>query len=177
MTKTTIEKARPILQSRDIVPRKEGMIVNPVGPPTAMKSGTELVLTPGQFLDRYATSSEMTMFREVVEKRLAKTAKTGWRTLPGGIKIPGSNVLAICDQCKDSSWTTVKNANGSVCLFCGRNPATGGPGKLRPATKVEEAAWLKRAEAARVKFLADGPKRKKELSEFNLRQRQDMGKD
>jgi hypothetical protein len=48
---------------------------------------------------------------------------------------------------------------------------------MRAATPKEVKAWYAKEEAARKKFIADGPKRKKELADFNLRRNQDAGKD
>ena len=169
-------KNKRILQSRDVKGRAEG--TEPELPPmTGPRTGMELTLTPGQWLERNATPEQMTMFREIVDEARAKIAATDWRTLPGGLKIPMSQVLAFCGQCKWQGWTFPEHADGGTCVICGQNPATGGPGKLRRTTKAEVKAWYVREEARLAKIKADAPKRAKDLADFNKRRFQDVGKD
>jgi hypothetical protein len=175
MAKTTIEKARPILQTANLPRKPEGLVsesapVTP-GPKTG---GANLVLSTGQWLERFGTKEELSMFKEIVSKRLAQVAVTGWRTLPGGLKIPGSMVLAICTNCKAASWTAPEHADGTPCLVCNNNQAKAG-GTMKSANKAEVKAWYAKEEAAQAKLVADGPRRQAALNAFNQRAREEMG--
>ena len=176
MEKKKVERPQKVFQSRDITGRVEGMVGD--SPPTkGLVSGAEIMLDAGQWLMRNALPAEMVMFRGIVQARLSKVAAAGMRRLPNGVSIPASNVLAICGQCDQQSWTSPEHADGGICVFCGKNPATGGPGKLRRATPKEVKTWTAKATAAHAKYLADALKRAKDLADFNKRRREDAGKD
>lgn len=174
-TKTAIEKARPVLQTANLPRPVEGMVFEAVpvtkGPTTA---GANLVLSTGQWLERYGTREELAMFRASIEKRIEEAPTAGMRRLPSGISIPASMVLVVCSRCNGYSWTTPEKADGAACVVCPET-ATMAAGTNRRATPKELKAWTAKATAAREKFIADGPRRKAELDAFNRRTREDMG--
>lgn len=176
MEKTKIEKARPILQTANLPKKVEGMVFDPVTPPmSGPRTGAELVEDDAAWLRRHVKPEELAKIKASFQAQIERDAVKGWRTLPGGNKIPASMVLAICENCKTTSWTTPEHAGGGACVFCGKNPAIGGPGKLRRATPKEEKAWTMKEEKAHARFIAGEPERKRQLEAFNRRLREDMG--
>lgn len=166
-------KEKKVFQSRDV--KLEGMISEP-GPITkGPATGSTLTLTPGQWLQKNATAAELASFKASVQARLDRGAAKAWIILPGGMKIKGDSILATCSNCKRWAWTSPGH-EADACLSCNsRNLKSGG--FMRGATKAEVKSWYAKEEARLARFIADGPKRKKDLSDFNKRHFEDVGKD
>jgi hypothetical protein len=160
--------AKKLLTSKDVSAALE---VEPRSPTPRVPGPmtTELQLTPGQWLEHYATAEEIAIFRAAVEARRARSSTADWRVLPDGSKIRAEEVLAGCPNC--GRWMWVRKAEG-FCPHCNlRNLAY--LGHLRPATPVEVAEWFERETSALVRFKVDAPKRQADQKAFDLRRIQD----
>jgi len=165
---------KKVLQSRDVKLKPIG--AEPELPPmTGPRTGAELTLTPGQWLERNATAAELASFKGQVQARLERGQATAWRILPGGSKIKGDSILATCSNCRRWAWTSPGHEN-DPCLSCNFRALKGG-GMMRAASKAEVKAWYAKEEARLAKIKADAPKRAKELADFNKRHFEDAGKD
>ena len=165
---------KKVLQSRDV--KLEPIGAEPELPPmTGPRTGAELTLTPGQWLERNATAAELASFKGQVQARLERGQATAWRILPGGSKIKGDSILATCSNCRRWAWTSPGHEN-DPCLSCNFRALKGG-GIMRAATKAEVQGWHIREEARLAKLKADAPKRKAELDAFNRRVREDAGRE
>ena len=174
---------KKVLQSRDV--KLEPIGAEPELPPmTGPRTGAELTLTPGQWLERNATAAELASFKGQVQARLERGQATAWRILPGGSKIKGDSILATCSNCRRWAWTSPGSESGH-CVACNwvnigsqEAPAYNkNGGWMRAASKAEVKAWYAKEEARLAKIKADAPKRAKDLADFNKRRFQDAGKD
>ena len=175
--KAKIEKARTVLQSRDI--KLEGMIQEPRPITKGPATGAELTLTAAQWLERNAKPEELATFKASVLARLEHDdAAAGWRVLPGGRKIKGDSILATCSSCKRWTWTPPGHETGP-CVLCNwvnigsqEAPAYNkNGGWMRAATKAEVKAWYAKEEARLAKIKADAPKRAAMVKAANLARR------
>ena len=117
------------------------------------------------FVTQNANAEDLKKMRAEIESRTA-TERAEWITLPDGMMIPGDNILFGCPTCHRWLWAKPGLETCSIC-----NGKT-----VRPASRKETKEWWIRAKAAHKKFLADIPKRKKEVADFNKRHFQDAPK-
>jgi hypothetical protein len=154
------ELSRPVLDPPTPEPAR-GLSTNDT------KDG-KLALSDRDYVDDFK------LLRGMIEQR--KRAKPGgYRELPGGRRISADNVLMFCSNphCRMSEWMDVK-AEQTACLRCNHQNYRDG-GRLRLATKAEEAEWLKREAESIRRWKADAPRRGRETAEANRRRFADAG--
>lgn len=126
----------------------------------------KVVLDDKAFILRFATAEDYKVLRGMIEARTAKRP-AGWRVLPDGMRIPASAVLMLCTKCRTATWADPAH-EGGYCLRCNVSRYQDG-GKMRLATKAEEAAWMVREAKAIERWKRDAPKRQAEVDAANRR--------
>lgn len=123
------------------------------GSPVPWRRGPQIGernLGDGDYLKNFATPQELAVFRAAVVARRAKVAKTEWRELPDGSRIPGDRVLVVCFKCGSFAWVKPEQAT-SYCVYCNPMLRVGG-GKFRGCSQEEEKNWFEHEKARFAKW-------------------------
>ena len=144
--------------ARPHVPIKPGPMTNGAGGISAADGDMH-------FITKNATAAELKEFRAAIEARLHPAKKGAWIDLPGGMRIAADYALFGCTRC--GKWTWLRAGGGGDCVKCGASES------VRPATKKETAAWMKREAEKDAAWKAGAAGRRAEIGAFNKRAAQD----